>query len=328
MEVLFLYFLNSNIVLALLIITILILRILIKKISKQISLLLWGIVAIKCMLPFTFESQLSLIPSAQFFDINDIYTYSFQINSGISVIDSFVNQLLGSRYYEGVTVPTGTMMTTVNILSVIWILGIIILSIGFIVNFLNLKRKLCLSIKYKNNIWQCDMITSPFVFGVIRPRIYIPFNLKDNEIQYIVLHENEHIKHGDHIWKLISYLLLIINWYNPLIWIAYKIFSNDIEIACDERVVKKISKSDRKDYAKVLLKNTVNKTLVLGDQLYFGRENIKERVKYIIGYKKSNRAALIISLVLLMIVSIGFLTNPENANVKSVYEILATTFIN
>ena len=325
MEALFLDSLNTNIVLIWIISAILLVRVVFKKVSKQLCCLLWAIVGIKSLIPFSLESVFSFIPSAEFFSLNDIYTRSFRINSGITIVDTFVNNILGSRYYEGVTVPTGTMLTAIRILSVIWIIGMSVFLLGLIISIFNLKKKLCTSIKYEKNIWQSDMITSPFVFGFIKPKIYIPFNMENNEFQYIILHEREHIRHGDQLWKLLSYLIVLINWYNPLIWIAYKKFADDLEIACDERVTHSMSISERKHYANTLLNYTVNKTLVLGDQLYFGRENIRERIKNIIDYKKPTKIVVLISLIVLMIISIGLLTNPESSN-RNILDLLQTFF--
>lgn len=314
MEALFLDSLNTNIVLVWIIAAILLVRIVLKKVSKQLCCLLWAIVGLKCLIPISFESIFSFIPSAEFFNLSDIYSHSFKINSGITIVDTFINNILGSRYYEGVTVPTGTMLTTVRVLSIIWIVGMLAFLLGSIISIFSLKKKLCTSIKYEKNIWQSDMITSPFVFGFIRPKIYIPFKVKNNDLQYIVLHEKEHIRHGDQFWKLLFYFIVFINWYNPLIWIAYKKFADDLETACDERATNCMSISERKQYANTLLGYTVNKTLVLGDQLYFGRENIKERIKNIIEYKEPSKIVVFISFVLLIIISIGLLTNPKSSN--------------
>ena len=322
MESLFFKCLNASIVLSWIIIAILLIRILLKKLSKQVCFLLWGIVGLKFFIPFSYESKLSLIPSIEIFNINDIYNRSFRIYSGISKLDDFINNIIGSRYYEGVTVPAGTMAVVTKILSIIWIIGVVVFCICFITNFLKMKRKLCTSIRFKDNIWESDMITSPFVFGIFRPRIYVPFNIGKNEFENIVAHERAHIKHGDHLWKLAAYFVLIINWYNPLLWIAYKKFIDDMELACDERVVKELNISARKNYAKILLNCTVNKTLVLEDQLYFGQENIKDRVISIVNYKKQSKVIILFSVVLLFIIAACFLTNPENSNSYSIIELL------
>ena len=155
-----------------------------------------------------------------------------------------------------------------------------------------------------------------------KPRIYIPFNLTQIEINNVVAHESSHIKHGDHLWQLLVYLLLMLNWYNPLIWLAYKKFIDDMELACDERVIKKMDISARKNYSKILLNCTVNQTFTLGEQLYFGRENIKERVVNIVKYKKQSKSVFLFSVGLLLIVAICFLTNPENSNGQNILELL------
>lgn len=322
MEFLFLKSVNINIVLSWIIIAILFARIILRKKSKQVCFLLWGILCFKFFVPFSFKCRWSLIPSIETFNIEDIYNRSFRIHSGINKLDEIINNVIGSRYYEGVTVPTGAMALTMKILSIIWLAGMLVFLTGFIINTLKFKKNLCTAVHYEKNIWESDMITSPFVFGFFKPRIYIPFNLTQIEFNNIVEHERSHIKHGDHLWKLLAYLLLILNWYNPLIWLAYKKFIDDMELACDERVIKKMNISARKNYAEILLNCTVNQTLTLGKQLYFGRENIKDRVTDIVKYKKQSKLAFLISVGLLLIVAVCFLTNPESSNSQNIFDLL------
>lgn len=322
MEFLFLKSVNINIVLSWIIIAILFVRIILKKKSKQVCFSLWGILCFKFFIPFSFECRWSLIPSIETFSIEDIYNRSFRIHSGISKLDEILNNIIGSRYYEGVTVPTGAMSFTLKILSITWFAGILVFLIGFIIYTIKLKRNLCTAVHFEKNIWESDIITSPFVFGFFKPRIYIPFNLTQIEINNVVAHESSHIKHGDHLWQLLVYLLLMLNWYNPLIWLAYKKFIDDMELACDERVIKKMDISARKNYSKILLNCTVNQTFTLGEQLYFGRENIKERVVNIVKYKKQSKSVFLFSVGLLLIVAICFLTNPENSNGQNILELL------
>lgn len=313
---------NTNIVLSWIIIAILFVRVLLRKNSKQICFSLWGILCFKFFIPFSFECKWCLIPSIETFNAEDIYNRSFRIHSGIDKLDDAINNTIGSRYYEGVTVPTGTTLLILKALSIIWLVGMSVLLIGFIINTVRLKRKLCTAVYFEKNIWKSDMITSPFVFGVFKPRIYIPFNLTQIEFDNIVKHESSHIKHGDHLWKLLAYLLLMMNWYNPLMWFAYKKLIDDMELACDERVVKKMNVSARKKYAEILLNRTVNKTLSPGERVYFGRENIKDRVAGIVKYKKQSKPIFLISTALLLIVAICFLTNPENSNSQNIFELL------
>jgi len=259
---LFIYSLNLNIVLIWVILALIIFRLLSRKVSKQLCYLLWGILAVKCLLPVSVGSIFSFIPVAEYFNVNDFHTFSFQIPPGLDVIDSI----------EG--------------LCVTWILGIIVLLSKLLFDVSRLKEELSTAVRYEENIWQSDIITSPLVYGIIKPKIYIPFNMEPEKLRYAVLHEKEHIRQWDHIWKFTAHIILILNWYNPFMWLAYKKFADDIELACDERVVRNLNNEERKNYALTLMDYSSNKYVSLGKSLYFGRENTKKRIINVLNYKK------------------------------------------
>ena len=216
METLFVSSLNANLALAWVICIVLLLRLTFKRISKRLCLFLWLIVGLRCVLPFSFHSTFSFLPSSQVFDPGDMYGYSFKIHSGLYFIDEYVNDYLGDHYFEGISVPVETMLKSARNGAVIWVIGMVIMTSLLIAGIVALKRRLCTAVIYEGNIWQSDMIGSPFVFGIFRPKIYVPFNLQGKDFSLVIAHEREHIKHGDHLWKFLFYLILIINWYNPL----------------------------------------------------------------------------------------------------------------
>lgn len=311
METLFISSLNANLALAWVICIVLLLRLIFKRISKRLCLFLWLIVGLRCVLPFSFHSTFSFLPSSQVFDPGDMYGYSFKIHSGLYFIDDFVNDYLGDHYFEGISVPVETMLREARNGAVIWMIGMVILTSLLIAGIVALRRRLCTAVIYEGNIWQSDMIGTPFVFGIFRPKIYVPFNMQGKDFSLIIAHEREHIRHGDHIWKLLFYVILIIHWYNPLMWVAYKKFSDDLEFACDERVIGKISEDERKAYAMTLLNYAARTPLRFAERLYFGCEKIRDRIENIINYKDQNRLLIAIFVLILFLVTYGMLTDPN-----------------
>lgn len=322
METLFVSSLNANLALAWVICIVLLLRLIFKRISKRLCLFLWLIVGLRCVLPFSFHSTFSFLPSSQVFDPGDMYGYSFKIHSGLYFIDDFVNDYLGDHYFEGISVPVETMLREARNGAVIWVIGMVILTVLLIAGIVALRRRLCTAVIYEGNIWQSDMIGTPFVFGIFRPKIYVPFNMQGKDFSLIIAHEREHIRHGDHIWKLLFYVILIIHWYNPLMWVAYKKFSDDLEFACDERVIGKISEDERKAYAMTLLNYAARTPLRFAERLYFGCEKIRDRIENIIGYKDRNRLLIAAFVLILFIVTCGVLTDPDPSSNNNLLNIL------
>lgn len=322
METLFVSSLNANLALAWVICIVLLLRLIFKRISKRLCLFLWLIVGLRCVLPFSFHSTFSFLPSSQVFDPGDMYGYSFKIHSGLYFIDDFVNDYLGDHYFEGISVPVETMLRSTRNGAVIWVIGMVILTVLLIAGIVALRRRLRTAVIYEGNIWQSDMIGTPFVFGIFRPKIYVPFNMQGKDFSLIIAHEREHIRHGDHIWKLLFYIILIIHWYNPLMWVAYKKFSDDLEFACDERVIGKISEDERKAYAMTLLNYAARTSLRFAERLYFGCEKIRDRIENIIGYKDRNRLLIAVFVLILFIATCGALTDPDPSSDNNLLNIL------
>lgn len=327
METLFVNSLNANLTLVWVICVVLLLRLVFKRVSKQLCLFLWMIVGLRCLLPFSFHSVFSFLPSSQVFDPSDMYGYSFKINSGIDIIDDYINDYLGDHYFEGISVPVETMIKSARGGAVIWIVGMAVFTILLAIGIITLRRRLCTSVKYEENIWQSDMIRVPFVFGILGPRIYVPFDLQGKEFSLIISHEREHIRHGDHLWKFLFYVILITHWYNPLMWIAYKKFSDDLEFACDERVIGKITKNERIEYANTLLNYAARTPLCFGDRLYFGCEKIKERIEKIINYRKRDLVLVTIFAVILIIIAFGILADPEQESGSNLFDILQKSIL-
>lgn len=310
METYFIFFLNNCIAATWLILIAILLRFTLRKTPKRIICFFWFIVGIRLSSIISINSILSLIPSAHMFNSNDLQRFSFKICTGFDFLDNKINKIIGSRYYEGVTVSKGTMISITHICTCIWVVGIIFFLTLFFVRYCLLHKKLKTAVKLRENIWQSEFVSNAFACGLFRPRIYIPFNSEMINEKYIIEHERMHIKHGDLWIKVIGYLLLIIYWYNPFIWLGYRLFLDDLEFACDEHVIKNLSIKERKRYSEILLNCCTNKNYFVADAIFFGNANVKERVSRILSYKTPSTILLIISIILCIVFAICFLTNP------------------
>ena len=311
MNELFLKIINMSISASWLILAVLILRLVLKKAPKWVNVLLWGIVAVRLICPFSFESALSLIPSAETFPEKVISGPSFDIQTGISPVDNRINDYLGDRYFEGVTVPANNGNNIMTILTIVWIIGILLLVAYTIISYRRLHREIDTAVHYKDNIFQSENVSSPFVLGIINPRIYLPFSMNEQDMEHVVAHEQAHICRKDHWWKPLGFLLLMIHWFNPLMWLAYVLLCRDIELACDEKVIKELGNEQRGDYTQALVACSVNRRMIVACPLAFGEVSVKERVKSVMNYKKPAFWVIIISVIVCVGVAVCFLTNPK-----------------
>lgn len=307
----FLKIINMSISASWLIFAVLILRLALKKAPKWVNVLLWGIVAIRLICPFSFESALSLIPSAETFPKKIISGPSFDVQSGITPVDNRINDYLGDRYFEGVTVPANNGNTIMTILTIVWTIGILLLVAYTVISYWRLHREIDTAVRYKDNIFQSENVSSPFVLGLIKPRIYLPFKLDGQDMEHVVAHEQAHIRRKDHWWKPLGFLLLTIHWFNPLMWLAYVLLCRDIELACDEKVIKGLSNEQRADYTQALVACSVNRRMIAACPLTFGEVGVKERVKSVMNYKKPAFWVIIIAVIVCVGVAVCFLTNPK-----------------
>lgn len=311
MSDLFLKIVNMSISASWLVVAVLILRLVLKKAPKWVNVLLWGIVAVRLICPLSFESALSLIPSAETFPEKIISGPSFDVQTGITPIDNRINDYLGDRYFEGVTVPTNNGNNVMTILTIVWIIGILLLATYTVISYWRLNRKVDTAVHYKDNIFQSENVSSPFVLGIINPRIYLPFNMNGQDLEHVVAHEQAHICRKDHWWKPLGFFLLTIHWFNPLIWWAYVLLCRDIELACDEKVIKGLSNEQRADYTQALVACSVNRRMIAACPLAFGEVGVKERVKSVMNYKKPAFWVIIIAVIVCVGVAVCFLTNPK-----------------
>ena len=311
MNELFLKIINMSISASWLVLAVLILRFVLKKAPKWINVLLWGIVAIRLICPFSFESPLSLIPSAETIPLNIGMDSTPTINSGISAINNAVNPIISQSNTPMAGASINPLQITIGIYEYIWIFGMIALALYTAISYWRLHRKVDTAVRYKDNIFQSENVSSPFVFGIIKPRIYLPFKMNGQDLEHVVAHEHAHIRRKDHWWKPFGFLLLTIHWFNPLMWMAYVLLCRDIELACDEKVIKELGNEQRGDYTQALVVCSVNRRMIAACPLAFGEVSVKERVKSVMNYKKPAFWVIIISVIVCVGVAVCFLTNPK-----------------
>lgn len=318
MEALFLKLFNMSITASWLVLAVVILRLLLKKAPKAVTVFLWALVGIRLICPFSFESVLSLIPSAETVPEAMLAGSDFNIDTGLSAVDSRINGYLDDRYIEGVTVPAGNGMTVMGFISVIWLVGIAVMLIYTLISYLKIHRKVREAVPYNENIWVCDRISAPFILGVFRPRIYLPSDIDKQDEEYVIAHERAHLKRRDHLIKPLGFLLLTVYWFNPVMWIAYILLCRDIELACDEKVIKTMGIEIKKPYSEALINCSLPRRSIAACPLAFGEVGVKSRIKSVLNYKKPAFWVVIVALALCVILPIVFLTNPISATAKNI----------
>ena len=306
MTPIFLNLLNVSILAGWTVLAILLLRLVLRKAPKWTVCLLWAILAVRLLLPFSFESSLSLLPSAQVIPTDITEAETPAIHSAIPELDSAVNPVLLQS-----TTQEGSLDSVFATLSIIWLVGVGIMLVYSAISWLLLRLKVAASLQLHDNVYLCDSIQSPFVFGVIRPRIYIPSGLDGEALQHVLAHEKAHIQRKDHLWKPLGYLLLSFHWFNPLLWIGYILLCRDIERACDEKVLKKIGDAGKVGYANALLECSTHRRMILTCPVAFGELSVASRVKSALSYKKPAFWIIAAALVVCAGLTITFLTVPK-----------------
>lgn len=315
MEALFLSFWNRSVSAGWLILAAVILRLALKKAPKSSACLLWLLVGIRLACPFSIQSAASLLPSAEMIPQTVLTEPPPQIHTGIEVLNSGINEQLALRYVEGVTVPAGQTRSIAQLCAVAWVLGMVAMALWGLAGWLRLKRRVAEAVPDGDGVWLCDSITSPFLLGVLRPRIYLPSGLEEDSRTYVVAHERAHIRRLDHLAKPAAFLLLSVYWFQPLVWLAYVLLCRDIEMACDERVIRELGAMCKKPYAEALLRCSVRRSGAA--VLAFGEAGVKERVKNVLNYKKPSFWAVAASLVVCTVAAVCFLTDPVEAQNKA-----------
>ena len=312
MDDIFLKLVNLSISASWLILAVLVLRVVLKKAPKWVMPLLWGVVALRLVCLFSIESALSLIPSAETIPSEIVTETREPVLYEQATLDIVTNPTLPSAAEVPVGVSRQQAQVDFNIYSVLWLAGMAALLVHALVSAGKLKRKLATAILLRDNIYESEFVDSPFVFGVVKPNIYLPMHMDEGTAAYVIAHEHAHLARRDHWWKVLGYLVLALHWFNPLVWVAYILFCRDIELACDEKVVKGLDGAARADYSQALLSCAAPKRAVAACPLAFGEGNIKTRVKSALHYKKPAFWVAAAAVLAVVIVAVCFLTNPKS----------------
>lgn len=336
----FLKVLDMSITASWLIIAVVILRFCMKKAPRWMVCSLWVLVAVRLIFPFEIESILSLVPRTQ--TVHSEITNT-KINQNIPTGDNGINEPLKDMQNPVSIDNSGQTTTHISTnnhnntnaiiqqssteeshhfqmwpfgVSIIWLAGVIILLAYMGVSYLRTKNKTRVSVVFKDNIRLCDEIQSPFVFGIVKPSIYLPSDLSKEHMSHVLAHEQAHLKRYDHCWKLIGFLLLAVYWFHPLCWLSYILFCRDIEFACDEKVVKSYNLEDKKAYSNALLACGISNKNIIYCPVAFGEVGVKARIKGVLNYKKPSFWIVLVSLVACVVVAVCFLTNPVKKDTK------------
>ena len=288
-----------------------------EEIAEVDSLYLVGAGWNPAAVPVSVETTFSLAPNAQVVSI-EAGAVTSQVLAEMPALDNTANRYLAKYYFEGITVPEQeTAQNPMNLIASIWLCGVAVLLVYAAVSYVHIRRKVRESVRIEGNIYICDRIQTPFIFGVLNPRIYLPSSLKEVQIKNVVAHEKAHIRRLDYLWKPLGYVLFAVYWFNPFCWLAYILFCRDIEMACDERVIKDWSAEQKKEYSLVLLSFHVPGKMITVCPLAFGEVGVKQRVKGILNFKKPTFWLIAAALLFCVIIGALFLTNPKkNDNVE------------
>ena len=309
----FLNIVNMSISASWIVLAVLLLRLLLKKAPKWITVLLWGIVAVRLICPFTIESVMSLIPSAETISPEIMMDATPEINSGIPILNNTINPVISESFSPDPATSANPLQILIPILSVLWVVGIAGMLLYTVVSYFRVKRKIDTAVLLRDNVFQSENVVSPFVLGIIKPKVYLPFSINEPDMSHVIAHEQAHISRKDHFWKPIGFLLLTIHWFNPLMWLGYILLCRDIELACDEKVIKELNTEQKADYSQALLTCSVNRRMIAACPLAFGEVGVKNRVKSVLNYKKPAFWIIVIAIIASVVTAICFLTNPQKS---------------
>lgn len=317
MSEIFLKILNLSINATWLILAVIILRFLMKKVPRWITCILWALVAIRLVCPFSMESVFSLLPSGEVIPADIAMERKPVIYTGISVINDTVNPVISETFAPTMEDSANPLQILLAAASFLWGVGMILMLSYALLSFLLLKRKVRASIPVGERIMACDEVKTPFILGMIRPVIYLPSSLSGQTYDMVKAHEAAHIKRLDHWWKPLGFVLLSVYWFNPACWVAYILLCRDIEAACDEKVIQDKGREYAVAYSEALLALSRPRRVVAVCPLAFGETDVKRRVKGVLHYKKPAFWVLLCALAGCVVVAICFLTNPVSENVEA-----------
>ena len=310
MSLLFTQIFNMSVSASYIVLAVLLLRLALKKAPKWLSLLLWVVVGIRLVCPFTFESVWSLIPSlGQIHPVVALDQHAPQYTeySGLNMLVTRLNEdLLARPEYDRLML----LQRLIPVFAVVWLAGILALTAYSIISCLRVRRSVLTAVRCQDNVYQSEQVSSPFVFGLIKPKIYLPFQISERNMASVIAHEQAHIQRLDHLWKPLGFFLLTLHWFNPLIWLSYVLFCRDLELACDERVIRNLDRDARADYAAALLSSSVSKPKIAACPLAFGEVGVQKRIKSALSYRKPVLWVTAVALAVCLVAAVCFFTEP------------------
>ena len=310
MEALFLKLVNMSITASWLVLAVLVLRFALRKAPKSILCSLWALVALRLMLPVSFKSIFSLIPSAEPLPEEFLYAATPQLNTGIGSVDQALNPIIAENLTPAELVSANPTQILSFVFSQLWILGMVLMLLYLLVSYCILRKKVQVSVRLDNTVRLCDHIDSPFILGIIRPKIYLPSHLDSLTAAHVLAHERAHLMRRDHWWKPLGFVLLSVYWFNPVLWLAYILLCRDIEQACDEKVVQALDMDGKKAYSLALLQCSAPRKLITACPLAFGEVGVKQRIKSVLHYKKPAFWIVLVAVIAGIVVAACFLTDP------------------
>lgn len=312
---------NMSLTAVWLILAIIVLRLILKKAPKYINLIMWALVGLRLVCPFTVESVFSLIPSAETIPSNAAFVASPSVDTGFNAVNEIINPVVSDFAEVPYSMGFSPVDMLLRISFAVWASGAVIMLVYSFFSYFLLKRKVKICVRYDDNIYLCDNIKTPFILGVFRPKIYLPSDINANQISCVIAHEKSHIARLDHIWKPLGFAVMCIHWFNPFVWLSYNLFCRDIEYACDERVIKSMGKEEKADYSETLLSLSAPKYVISACPLAFGEVGVKSRIKSVLSYKKPALWIIIVAVIALAAVAAGFMTDPADESIDGYHYI-------
>lgn len=324
MDVVFIKLLNMSITASLIALAVILLRFILKKAPKWIMGVLWAFVAIRLILPFSFESIFSLVPSVEPIPPDIISSDAPAVGGSLPSFDHVVSPTPAvppvTDAVDSADAAQNTAHIALHVATAVWIVGVLAMLLYALIGYCRIRKKVSEGVPLKDNIWMCDRISTPFIIGIFHPRICIPSSMNEGDTEYVISHEKAHLKRKDHIWKPLGFLLLSVYWFNPILWVAYVLMCRDIELACDESIIRQFGAEIKKPYTDALINCSVPRKMISACPLAFGEVGIKERVKRVLSYKKPAFWVILAALAACIITAVCLLTDPIGIKITQINE--------
>lgn len=310
MEAVFLKLLNMSITAGWLILAVIFLRLALRRAPRWMICLLWGMVAVRLICPVSFQSIFSLIPSRETVRQEIVFSESPAIQSGIRLVDHVVNPVLQDSFAPEPGASVNPLQVWLFAAGILWIMGVGIM-LGYVaVSYVRLRLRLRTAVRLEKYVYLSEFVDTPFIFGVLRPRIYLPSHMPEALWEPVTAHEKAHLARRDYLWKILAYFLLTVYWFHPLCWAAYVLFCRDMELACDEKVIRNYDGGQKRVYSEALLECSVRVHRVWGCPLAFGEVGVKTRIKSVMNYKKPAFWIIVAAVAACILLAVCFLTDP------------------